>query len=79
MPFPLEDIPHAEVILLVNGNMEETMPPIMRSGTTHNATHALVRVSCGCGNHTGADMGLLGKNVKIGHKMVDAVDVFVGG
>ena len=33
----------------------------------------------GCGNHTGADIGLLGKNVKIGNDVVDAVDVFVGG
>ena len=33
----------------------------------------------GCGNHTGADIGLLGKNVKIGDEIVDAVDVFVGG
>jgi assimilatory nitrate reductase catalytic subunit len=30
LPFPLEDIPNAEVILLVGGNMAETMPPIMR-------------------------------------------------
>jgi NAD(P)H-dependent nitrite reductase large subunit len=33
----------------------------------------------GCGNHTAADIGLLGKNVKIGDEIVDAVDVFVGG
>jgi ferredoxin-nitrite reductase len=33
----------------------------------------------GCGNHTGADIGLLGKNVKIGDEILDAVDVFVGG
>jgi NAD(P)H-dependent nitrite reductase large subunit len=33
----------------------------------------------GCGNHTGADIGLLGKNVKIGDEIIDAVDVFVGG
>ena len=33
----------------------------------------------GCGNHLGADIGLLGKNVKIGDEIVDAVDVFVGG
>jgi NAD(P)H-dependent nitrite reductase large subunit len=33
----------------------------------------------GCGNHTGADIGLLGKNVKIGNDIVDAVDLFVGG
>ena len=30
LPFPLEDLPRAEVILLVGGNMAETMPPIMR-------------------------------------------------
>jgi NAD(P)H-nitrite reductase large subunit len=33
----------------------------------------------GCGNHSTADVGLLGKNVKIGDEVVDAVDVFVGG
>ena len=33
----------------------------------------------GCGNHAAADIGLLGKNVKIGDEIVDAVDVFVGG
>ncbi len=30
LPFPLEDIPRAEAILLVGGNMAETMPPVMR-------------------------------------------------
>ena len=30
LPFPLEDIPHATVILLVGGNPAETMPPIMQ-------------------------------------------------
>jgi assimilatory nitrate reductase catalytic subunit len=30
LPFPLEDLPHAEVILLVGGNLAETMPPIMQ-------------------------------------------------
>ncbi len=30
LPFPLEDIPKAEVVLLVGGNMAETMPPIMQ-------------------------------------------------
>jgi NAD(P)H-nitrite reductase large subunit len=33
----------------------------------------------GCGNHATADIGLLGKNVRIGDEMVEAVDVFVGG
>jgi ferredoxin-nitrite reductase len=33
----------------------------------------------GCGNHAIADVGLLGKNVKLNGKVIDAVDVFVGG
>lgn len=33
----------------------------------------------GCGNHALADIGLLGKNVRIDGKLVDAVDVFIGG
>lgn len=30
LPFPLEDIPHASVVLLAGGNPAETMPPIMQ-------------------------------------------------
>ncbi len=30
LPFPVEDIAHAEVILLTGGNVAETMPPIMQ-------------------------------------------------
>lgn len=30
LPFPLEDIPHAEVVLVAGGNMAETMPPMMQ-------------------------------------------------
>ena len=33
----------------------------------------------GCGNHAAADIGLLGKNVRINGEVVEAVDVFVGG
>jgi ferredoxin-nitrite reductase len=33
----------------------------------------------GCGNHAAADVGLLGKNIRVGDQLVDAVDVFVGG
>jgi ferredoxin-nitrite reductase len=33
----------------------------------------------GCGNHAAADIGLLGKNIRAGDELVDAVDVFVGG
>ncbi len=30
LPFPLEDIPHAQTILLVGSNIAETMPPVMQ-------------------------------------------------
>ena len=30
LPFPLEDIPQADAILIVGGNPAETMPPIMQ-------------------------------------------------
>jgi ferredoxin-nitrite reductase len=33
----------------------------------------------GCGNHLVADVGLLGKRVKVDGEVVDAVDVYVGG
>ena len=33
----------------------------------------------GCGNHTVADIGLLGTKAKVDGKAVDAVDVFIGG
>jgi nitrite reductase/ring-hydroxylating ferredoxin subunit len=33
----------------------------------------------GCGNHTVADIGLLGKNIKVNGEVVEAVDVFAGG
>ncbi|MEX5212573.1 MAG: ferredoxin--nitrite reductase [Nitrospiraceae bacterium] len=33
----------------------------------------------GCGNHLVADVGLLGKKAKVDGKVVDAVDVYVGG
>jgi ferredoxin-nitrite reductase len=33
----------------------------------------------GCGNHAAADIGLLGKRIRVGNEMVEAVDVFVGG
>jgi NAD(P)H-nitrite reductase large subunit len=33
----------------------------------------------GCGNHAAADVGLLGKNVRVGDELVDAVDIFVNG
>lgn len=33
----------------------------------------------GCGNHAVADIGLMGKNVKVDGQVVEAVDVFLGG
>lgn len=35
LPFPLEDLPGAEVILLAGANVAETMPPIMRYFEEH--------------------------------------------
>ncbi|UCD10641.1 MAG: ferredoxin--nitrite reductase [Nitrospinaceae bacterium] len=32
-----------------------------------------------CGNHLVADIGLLGKRIKVGDRVVDGVDVFMGG
>jgi len=32
-----------------------------------------------CGNHTIADIGLLGKNIKVDGEIIEAVDVFAGG
>jgi nitrite reductase/ring-hydroxylating ferredoxin subunit len=33
----------------------------------------------GCGNHSVADIGFLGKNIKVNGEVVEAVDVFAGG
>jgi ferredoxin-nitrite reductase len=33
----------------------------------------------GCGNHAAADVGLLGKNIRVNGELVEAVDVFIGG
>jgi ferredoxin-nitrite reductase len=33
----------------------------------------------GCGNHAVADLGFLGKNIKLNGEVVEAVDVFAGG
>ncbi len=33
----------------------------------------------GCGNHTAAEIGFLGKNIKVNGEVVEAVDVFAGG
>ncbi|HTM10555.1 MAG TPA: Rieske 2Fe-2S domain-containing protein [Verrucomicrobiae bacterium] len=33
----------------------------------------------GCGNHSAADIGLLGKNIKLNGEVAEAVDVYVGG
>src|SRR5205823_14918433 len=30
LPFPLADLPHADVVLLAGSNVAETMPPVMR-------------------------------------------------
>ena len=37
LPFPVEDIPGAELVLLVGGNPAETMPPLMQYFTAQRA------------------------------------------
>ena len=37
LPFPLEDIPHTEAILLIGSNVAETMPPLMKYLAAHRA------------------------------------------
>jgi ferredoxin-nitrite reductase len=40
--------------------------------------HTLVGCPAGCGNHTAAEIGLLGKNIKLNGEISEAVDVFAG-
>ena len=49
------------------------LPPSQRFSTHWSGCPA------GCGNHTAADIGLLGKNIRVGGELVEAVDVFIGG
>lgn len=49
------------------------LPPDLRFTTHWSGCPA------GCGNHAAADIGLLGKNVRINGQVVDAVDIFIGG
>ena len=45
LPFPLEDIAQAEVVLLVGGNIAETMPPIMQYFEAQRANGGLLIVA----------------------------------
>ena len=45
LPFPLEDIVQAEVVLLVGGNIAETMPPIMQYFEAQRANGGLLIVA----------------------------------
>ncbi len=59
--------------LEVASKLEETL------GETAPITMHWSGCPAGCGNHLVADIGLLGKRVKLEGEVVDAVDVFVGG
>ncbi|HEU4389218.1 MAG TPA: ferredoxin--nitrite reductase, partial [Blastocatellia bacterium] len=50
-----------------------------RIGKTKPITIHWSGCPAGCGNHAAADIGLLGKNVRVGHDVVEVADVFVGG
>jgi ferredoxin-nitrite reductase len=62
-----------ELALKMAHHLERTVAP------GHPLTMHWSGCVAGCGNHTAADVGLLGKNVKINGEVVDAVDIFVGG
>jgi ferredoxin-nitrite reductase len=49
-----------------------------RLGHTQSLTMHWSGCPNACGNHTVADIGLLGKKVRVNGKVVDAVDVFLG-
>jgi ferredoxin-nitrite reductase len=53
--------------------LEDALPPGRRLTMHWSGCPA------GCGNHSAADIGLLGKNIRVDGALVDAVDVFVGG
>ena len=63
-----------ELALKTARELEKNMGPGRKPLTMHWSG-----CPAGCGNHSTADIGLLGKNAKIGDEIVDAVDVFVGG
>ena len=62
-----------EIALRTAKYLAERLPPDRRFSMHWSGCPA------GCGNHAAADIGLLGKNVRVGDELVDAVDVFVGG
>jgi NAD(P)H-nitrite reductase large subunit len=63
-----------ELALKTAKELEQRITPARKLLTMHWSG-----CPAGCGNHSTADIGLLGKNVKVGDEIVDAVDVFVGG
>ena len=62
-----------EIALTTARHLAARLPPDRRFSMHWSGCPA------GCGNHAAADIGLLGKNVRVGDELVDAVDVFVGG
>ena len=54
--------------------LEKRLAPTLKPITMHWSG-----CPAGCGNHLVADIGLLGKKCKVDGKVVDAVDIFVGG
>ncbi len=54
--------------------LENKLPPSIKPITMHWSG-----CPAGCGNHLVADIGFLGKKCKVDGKVLDAVDIFVGG
>ena len=59
-----------EIAKALEGRLGSTLKPITMHWSGCPAS---------CGNHLVADVGLLGKKAKIDGKVVEAVDIFVGG
>ena len=62
-----------ELALKTARALEQTLP------RGKNLTMNWSGCPAGCGNHAAADIGLLGKNIRVNGELVDAVDIFVGG
>ncbi|MBI3401610.1 MAG: FAD-dependent oxidoreductase [Acidobacteria bacterium] len=62
-----------ELALKTARGLEAALPPGRRLTMHWSGCPA------GCGNHAAADIGLLGKNIRVDGALVDAVDIFIGG
>jgi ferredoxin-nitrite reductase len=62
-----------ELAVRTAAHLSARLPAALRFSTHWSGCPA------GCGNHAAADIGLLGKNIRVDGQVVEAVDVYVGG